>query len=192
MKYKATFQDEFLIASNLLGAETIDELEQLEKVAFYISEGLMEEKGYDFLFPLTVSSIKLLHKRLFKRIYSFAGEFRNVSLMKETTRFCEPQYININLNKLIEEFKLENEWFDTKIAAEKLAYYKIELNMIHPFREGNGRTIRLIIREIAKLKGYEWRTDLLNRENYIDAMKKSSWNEKPLIKMFEDTIFSLN
>lgn len=42
MKYKATFQDEFLIASNLLGAETIDELEQLEKVAFYISEGLME------------------------------------------------------------------------------------------------------------------------------------------------------
>ena len=155
MKYKATFQDEFLIASNLLGAETIDELEQLEKVAFYISEGLMEEKGYDFLFPLTVSSIKLLHKRLFKRIYSFAGEFRNVSLMKETTRFCEPQYININLNKLIEEFKLENEWFDTKIAAEKLAYYKIELNMIHPFREGNGRTIRLIIREIAKLKGYE-------------------------------------
>ncbi|MCI2804570.1 Fic/DOC family protein [Staphylococcus pettenkoferi] len=192
MKYKATFQDEFLIASNLLGAETIDELEQLEKVAFYISEGLMEEKGYDFLFPLTVSSIKLLHKRLFKRIYSFAGEFRNVSLMKETTRFCEPQYININLNKLIEEFKLENEWFDTKIAAEKLAYYKIELNMIHPFREGNGRTIRLIIREIAKLKGYEWRTDLLNRENYIDAMKKSSWNEKPLIKIFEDTIFSLN
>ena len=192
MKYKATFQDEFLIASNLLGAETIDELEQLEKVAFYISEGLMEEKGYDFLFPLTVSSIKLLHKRLFKRIYSFAGEFRNVSLMKETTRFCEPQYININLNKLIEEFKLENEWFDTKIAAEKLAYYKIELNMIHPFSEGNGRTIRLIIREIAKLKGYEWRTDLLNRENYIDAMKKSSWNEKPLIKIFEDTIFSLN
>lgn len=192
MKYKATFQDEFLIASNLLGAETIDELEQLEKVAFYISEGLMEEKGYDFLFPLTVSSIKLLHKRLFKRIYSFAGEFRNVSLMKETTRFCEPQYININLNKLIEEFKLENEWFDTKIAAEKLAYYKIELNMIHPFREGNGRTIRLIIREIAKLKGYEWRTDLLNRENYIDAMKKSSWNEKLLIKIFEDTLFSLN
>lgn len=41
MKYKATFQDEYLINSNLLGAQTIDELEQLEKVAFYIVEGLM-------------------------------------------------------------------------------------------------------------------------------------------------------
>ncbi|MEX2957066.1 Fic family protein, partial [Staphylococcus pasteuri] len=101
------------------------------------------------------------------------------------------QYINTNLNKLIEEFKLEDEWSDIKVAAEKLAYYKIELNMIHPFREGNGRTIRLIVREIAKLKGYEWRTDLLDRENYIDAMKKSIWNEEALIKIFEDTLFTL-
>lgn len=191
MKYKATFQDEYLINSNLLGAQTIDGLEQLEKVAFYIVEGLMQEEGYDFLFPLSVSSIKLLHKKLFERIYSFAGEIRDVSLMKENTRFCEPQYINTNLNKLIEEFKLEDEWSDIKVAAEKLAYYKIELNMIHPFREGNGRTIRLIVREIAKLKGYEWRTDLLDRENYIDAMKKSIWNEKALIKIFENTLFTL-
>lgn len=64
------------------------------------------------------------------------------------------------------------------------------MNMIHPFREVNGRTIRLIIREIAKLKGYEWRTGLLDRENYLDAMKKSSWNEELLIKIFEDTLFS--
>lgn len=189
MKYKATLQDEYLINSNLLGAKTMDELEQLEKVAFYIAEGLLEEEGYDFLFPLTENSIKLLHKKLFKDIYSFAGNFREVSLMKENTRFCESQYIGTHLNELIKAFKLEKEWFDIQIAAKKLAYYKTELNMIHPFREGNGRTIRLIIREIAKLKGYEWRTDLLNRESYIDAMKKSSWNEEPIIKIFEDTLF---
>lgn len=192
MKYKATFQDEYLINSNLLGAKIVDELEQLEKVAFYIIEGLIEEEGYDFLFPLSISSIKLLHEKLFKRIYNFADEFRDVSLMKENIRFCEPQYINKHINKLSEDFKLENEWSNKKIAAEKLAYYKIEMNMIHPFREVNGRTIRLIIREIAKLKGYEWRTGLLDRENYLDAMKKSSWNEELLIKIFEDTLFSLN
>ncbi|RAI81069.1 hypothetical protein BFS35_005755 [Macrococcoides goetzii] len=60
--------------SNLLGAETIEELEQLEKVAFYIAEGLLEEEGFEFLFPLTIKSIKLLHKKLFGRIYSFAGD----------------------------------------------------------------------------------------------------------------------
>ncbi|WP_279488239.1 hypothetical protein [Macrococcus carouselicus] len=41
MKYKATFQDEYLLTSSLLGAATIGKLEQLEKVAFYISEGLL-------------------------------------------------------------------------------------------------------------------------------------------------------
>lgn len=192
MKYKANFQEEYLINSNLLGAKTLNELEQLEKVAFYIAEGLMEQEGYEFLFPLTISSIKLLHKKLFERVYSFAGEFRDVSLMKECTRFCEPQYINTNLNLLINEYRLENEWLDIKIAAEKLAYFKIELNMIHPFREGNGRTIRLIIREMAKQKGFEWRTDLLNRENYLDAMRKSSWDEKLLIVIFENTLFPLD
>ena len=112
--------------------------------------------------------------------------------MKEYTRFCEPQYINTNLNLLINEYRLENEWLDIKIAAEKLAYFKIELNMIHPFREGNGRTIRLIIREMAKQKGFEWRTVLLNRENYLDAMRKSSWDEKLLIVIFENILFPLD
>ncbi|QIH77112.1 hypothetical protein GTN30_00325 [Macrococcoides canis] len=53
MKYKATFQEEYLLTSNLLGAETIEELEQLEKVAFYFAEGLIEGERFEFLFPLT-------------------------------------------------------------------------------------------------------------------------------------------
>lgn len=57
MKYKAIFQDKYLINSNLLCAKTVDKLEQLEKVAFYIIEGLIEKEGYDFLFPLSISSI---------------------------------------------------------------------------------------------------------------------------------------
>lgn len=138
MKYKATFQDEYLLSFNLLGAETIEELEQLEKVAFYFAEVLMAEEGYEFLFPLTIKSIRSLHKKLFGRIYSFAGEFREVSLMKEKTRFCEPQYINMNLKELFDKFNSESEWTDIKIATESLAYFKADLNMIHPFREGNG------------------------------------------------------
>ncbi|WP_181895063.1 hypothetical protein [Staphylococcus felis] len=51
MKYTAIFQKEYLINSNLLRAKTLDELEQLEKVVFYITEGLMEQEGYEFLFP---------------------------------------------------------------------------------------------------------------------------------------------
>lgn len=191
MKYKATFQDEYLLSSNLLGAETIEELEQLEKVAFYIAEGFIEGEGFEFLFPLTIKSIKSLHKKLFGRIYSFAGEFREVSLMKDNTRFCEPQYINMNLKELFDKFNKESEWTDIKIATERLAFFKTELNIIHPFREGNGRTIRLIIREMARRKGYEWRTELLDRESYLNAMKKSSFDEQQLIIVFKKTLFTL-
>lgn len=192
MKYKATFQEEYLLTSNLLGAETIEELEQLEKVAFYIAEGLLEEEGFEFLFPLTIKSIKLLHKKLFGRIYSFAGEFREVSLMKDETRFCDPQYININLKDLFDKFNSENEWPDIKIATERLAYFKTEINMIHPFREGNGRTIRIIVREMARKKGFDWRTELLDRESYLNAMRKSSFDERPLIIVFENTLFPIH
>lgn len=191
MKYDAILQDEYLLSSNMLGAKTSDELEQLEKVAFYIAEAFVEKEGYKFLFPLKIKSIKLLHKKLFEKIYNFAGEFRDVSLMKENTRFCEPQYINDSLIKLLNEFNSEAEWFDINFAARKLAHYKTELNMIHPFREGNGRTIRLIVREMAKSKGYEWRTDLLDKDIYLCAMRKSSWNEEELINVFKDTLFPL-
>ncbi|MGV2929423.1 Fic family protein [Macrococcus capreoli] len=192
MKYKATFQEEYLLTSNLLGAETIEELEQLEKVAFYIAEGLIEGEGFEFLFPLTIKSIKLLHKKLFGSIYSFAGEFREVSLMKDETRFCESQYININLKDLFDKFNSENEWSDIKIATERLAYFKTEIYMIHPFREGNGRTIRIIVREMARKKGFDWRTELLDRESYLNAMRKSSFDERPLIIIFENTLFPIH
>ncbi|QIH77115.1 hypothetical protein GTN30_00340 [Macrococcoides canis] len=51
---------------------------------------------------MTIKSIKALHKKLFGRIHIFAGEFRDVSLMKENTRFCEPQYINMSFQELFD------------------------------------------------------------------------------------------
>lgn len=50
MKYDAILQDEYLLSSNMLGAKTSDELEQLEKVALYIAEAFVEEEGYKFYF----------------------------------------------------------------------------------------------------------------------------------------------
>ncbi|UJS27858.1 Fic family protein [Macrococcoides canis] len=73
-------------------------------------------------------TIKSLHKKLFGRIYLFAGGFRDVSLMKENTRFCEPQYINMSLQELFDQFNSESEWTDIKIATERLAFFKTELN----------------------------------------------------------------
>lgn len=48
--------------------------------------------------------------------------------MKENTRFCEPQYINMSLQELFDQFNSESEWTDIKIATERLAFFKTELN----------------------------------------------------------------
>lgn len=87
-------QEEYLLANNLLYANDYEELEQLERVAFYIAQAQLEDKSnHDFLNPLTSQSFVELHRLLFKDIFRFAGEIRNVSLMKERTRFYEPQFI---------------------------------------------------------------------------------------------------
>lgn len=71
---------------------------------------------------------------------------------------------------------------------KKLAYYKAEFNMIHPFREGNGRTIRLVIRDIARIKGYDWSFQNINQSTYIQAMIQSVVDESLLQVSIEKTL----
>lgn len=133
-KYNICDQDEYLLKSNLLGAQNIQELEQLERVAFYLSSSKAENDGSDFLLPISADSVMELHKVLFKNIYNFAGKLRELSLMKDQTRFCELQFIEEQLNKISKDINEEETWGLLEQAAAQLAYYKMELNMIHPFR----------------------------------------------------------
>ena len=183
-KYNTCDQDEYLLKSNLLGAQNIQELEQLERVAFYLSSSKSENDGFDFLLPISADSVIELHKVLFKNIYNFAGKFREVSLMKDQTRFCEPQFIEEQLNKISKDINEEETWGSMEQAAAQLAYYKTELNMIHPFREGNGRTIRLVIREIAKSMGYSWHFEIIEKTEYLEAMISLQTDTSELEKLF--------
>lgn len=183
-KYNTYDQDEYLLKSNLLGAQNIQELEQLERVAFYLSSSKAENDGFDFLLPISADSVIELHKVLFKNIYNFAGKFREVSLMKDQTRFCEPQFIEEQLNKISKDINEEETWGSMEQAAAQLAYYKTELNMIHPFREGNGRTIRLVIREIAKSMGYSWHFEIIEKTEYLEAMISLQTDTSELEKLF--------
>lgn len=98
-----------------------------------------------------------IHRFLFEDIYEFAGLFRNENIAKGNFRFAEWEYIEQELIKLLDKLKEENylQNLSKKVFAERLAYYMAELNVLHPFREGNGRTIREFIRELALKNGYE-------------------------------------
>ena len=97
-----------------------------------------------------------IHSYLFEDIYPFAGEFRKENISKGEFRFASWEYIEEELNRLLNKLKKENylDNLDKHQLAQKLAYYLSELNVLHPFREGNGRANREFIRQLALKNDY--------------------------------------
>ena len=96
-----------------------------------------------------------IHKQLFQDVYPWAGKIRTVDISKETI-FCLVQFIELQFDELYKKLKKEDylaNITDKKYMANRLAFYLGELNMIHPFREGNGRTQRIYIEQLCKNNG---------------------------------------
>lgn len=112
-----------------------------------------------FLKPITVNSVTdilKIHQFLFGDIYTWAGQYRRVNISKDGNAFMPIQSFDTAenyLNKLLLEYydkaKSRNE------IIKSLADILDNLNYFHPFREGNGRTQREVIRSLALTKGYE-------------------------------------
>lgn len=116
-----------------------------------------------------------IHKFLFEDIYPFAGKFRTENIAKGYFSFAEWEYIDTELRKLLEKLHKSNLLRnDTRAELVKdLAYYLAELNVLHPFREGNGRTIREFIRELAYKNGYLLDLQKVEPIEVYDAFLKS-------------------
>ena len=113
----------------------------------------------------TIKGLADIHKYLFEDIYEFAGKIRNENISKSNFRFASAMYLKEVLNK-IDEMPQSN--FDEII--EKY----IEMNIAHPFREGNGRSTRIWLDEILKKelsKVVDW--SRVDKEDYLLAMERS-------------------
>ena len=127
-----------------------------------------------------------IHEFLFEDIYPFAGKFRNENIAKGYFSFAEWQYIEPEIKRLFDKLKAED-YLQGKSREELvkgLAYYLSELNVLHPFREGNGRTIREFIRELAFFNGYV--LDLQNTTS--DELLKASVDSIADTKELEETL----
>ena len=80
-----------------------------------------------------------IHQYLFEDIYPFAGKLREENISKGEFRFAQWEYVEQELDRLLEQIKQENflEGLDKEKLAKRLAYYLSEMNVLHPFREGN-------------------------------------------------------
>lgn len=132
-----------------------------------------------------IEHLKKIHTYLFEDVYPFAGQFRNENIAKGLFRFAEYEYIESELEKLLNELKNENYLISLSKddLAERLAYYLSELNVLHPFREGNGRTIREFIRELALKNNYVLNLSNVSPSDFLNASIKSIVDITDLTKL---------
>ena len=126
---------------------------------------LFESGTLDTLEAGTFNSLKIIHKYLFDEIYDFAGEIRTVNIAKGNFRFAPVMYLQAALENID---KMPQSTFD------EIVQKYVEMNIAHPFREGNGRATRIWLDLIFKKelgKVVDW--SKVDKEDYLLAMERS-------------------
>lgn len=117
-----------------------------------------------------LAHLQSIHRYLFSDIYEWAGEIRWVNISKGNF-FCRYEYIEDQANSLFEKLRKEDylRYTSAEKLPERLAYYLSEINVLHPFREGNGRTQRLFIEYLAYEAGYDVDFSYVGDQEMIQA-----------------------
>ena len=155
-----------MVLKNKLGINNQIELAKAEERATKIKAIRLFETGELNSFEVgTFAGLAQIHKYLFEDVYEFAGKIRTENISKSNFRFASAMYLEEALEK-IDEMPQSN--FDEII--EKY----IEMNIAHPFREGNGRSTRIWLDMILKKeigKVIDW--SKVDKEDYLLAMERS-------------------
>jgi cell filamentation protein len=118
---------------------------------------------------------RALHHHLFQDVYDWAGEYRTIRTSKGGSVFCYPEHITTEMAKQFAALKrpefLPDSDVDAFVAAT--ADFLGELNAIHPFREGNGRTQLYFIRLLGLRAGHPFRSEAVEPEAFLRAMIES-------------------
>ena len=151
---------------NKLGLTSIAELDrEEERISKKKAAQLFYRKLLDTFDVGTFAGLTEIHKYLFEDIFDFAGEIRTVNISKGNFRFAPLIYLQAALANID---KMPQSNFDE--IVEKY----VEMNIAHPFREGNGRSTRIWLDHILKNeigKVVDW--SKVDKENYLLAMERS-------------------
>ena len=176
------------ILKNKLNIRDEQILEQAELELSGLSSSLIEyaEPPYDLQY------LQSIHAQLFGDLYEWAGQLRQIDISKGDTRFCTFSRIEIETNKLLNPLQQQN-YFQSLELEEfipKLADLYCELNVIHPFREGNGRTQRIFFEHLIAYCGYgiDW-SKINSKEQWVQANIEGFYgNLQLLIQIFESCL----
>lgn len=151
---------------NKLGlTSSADLAREEERISKKKAVELFENGVLDTLTPGAFSALQAIHKYLFEEIYEFAGKIRTVNVVKGNFRFAPVMYLEAALANIE---KMPQTTFDE--IVEKY----VEMNIAHPFREGNGRSTRIWLDLMLKAtlhKVVDW--SRVDKEDYLLAMERS-------------------
>ena len=106
---------------------------------------------------LSYSHYRAIHRHIFGDVYAWAGRIRTVRIGKGGSMFCYPEHIGGEMQRLFAKFRKEDLFrnLGARSFANEAAHFFGELNAIHPFREGNGRTQLAFLAVMAQAAGHE-------------------------------------
>ena len=136
-----------------------------EKISKQKAKQLFESGKIHEIEVGTFNGLSQIHQFLFEDIYAFAGKIREVNIAKGTTAFARVMHLEASL-KHIDAMPQSD--------FEKIIEKYVEMNMAHPFREGNGRATRIWLDLILKKeiqRVIDW--NQVNKEDYLSAMERS-------------------
>ena len=141
---------------------------------------LFESNMLDSIPVGTVQGLQQIHAYLFGGLYDFAGQIRQKTIWKDGTLFCRAEYLHENLRKI--EQMPEN-------TFDEIMDKYVEMNVAHPFMEGNGRSTRIWLDLIFKknLKQcVDW--SRIDKKDYLAAMKASTTNAQPIKNLIQKAL----
>jgi cell filamentation protein len=133
---------------------------------------------------LSYSHYLAIHRHVFQDVYAWAGSIRTVRISKEGNTFCYPEHIDRAMRRLFTYLARQKHLrgSDTATFAREAAHFLAELNAIHPFREGNGRTQLSFLTILAERAGHPLVMERLDPKAILKATITSfGGNEKPLV-----------
>ena len=145
---------------------------EIDKLSFAKAHALFETGDIDRIEVGTVKGLCDIHRYLFDGLYRFAGQVRTLNIVKGNFRFANCMYLDVML-PVIE--KMPESTFEEIIAKY------VEMNIAHPFMEGNGRATRIWLDLILKKnlgKVVDWQT--IDKDLYLQAMERSPINDLEL------------
>ena len=141
---------------------------------------LFESGILDEMQPGTIKSLQQIHAYLFGGLYDFAGQIRTKTIWKDGTLFCRAEYLRYNLEQ-IEQMP--------QATFDEIVDKYIEMNIAHPFMEGNGRSTRLwldLIFKSAIKQCVDW--SQIDKKTYLQAMRLSTTDSSTIRELLRDAL----